>query len=221
MNARPKLYIGNRNYSSWSLRPWLLLETFGVAFDTEVIALDTPQFQTEVAKISPTSRVPVLIDGDIQVWDSLAICLYANERWIDGRALPEHPAARAMCYAIIAEMHAGFAALRTHCPMNIRRRRDHYALPDAARIDADRVQALWRDARAQFGKDGPFLFGRFSIADAYFAPVVTRFLSYAISMDAVSRDYAEAIMQLDSMRSWCQQAEAESWVIAATEQLGA
>ena len=217
----PLLYIGNRNYSSWSLRPWLFLSEFGVSFDTEVILLDTPQFRAEVAKVSPTLRVPVLVDDAVRVWDSLAICLYAIDRWIGARGLPEDAPARALAYSMIAEMHSGFVALRSHCPMNIRRRRDRYDLPEAARQDVARVQALWRQARAEHGGSGPFLFGQFSLADAFYAPVVTRFLSYAVTLDEDSRVYADAVMNLPSMRRWCADAAAEPWVIEATEQVGA
>lgn len=220
MSSLPKLYIGNRNYSSWSLRPWLFLSEFGVAFDDEVIPLDTPAFHAQVARVSPTLRVPVLVDGDVHVWDSLAICLYAIERWIGPAGLPTAAPARAMALSISAEMHAGFSSLRTHCPMNIRRRRSSYALPAAAQADADRVQALWRECRQKFGADGDFLFGQFSLADAFYAPVVTRFLSYAVPMDAICARYAEAVMALPGMRSWSAAAAIEPWVIEATERVG-
>jgi glutathione S-transferase len=216
----PKLYIGNRNYSSWSLRPWLFMHAFGVVFDDEVIPLDTPEFRTQVARVSPTLRVPVLVDGTTHIWDSLAICLYAMERWIGTAGLPEDLPARATALSVIAEMHSGFSALRTHCPMNIRRRRG-YDLPNAARSDAERVQALWRECREKFGAGGEFLFGRFSLADAFYAPVVTRFLSYAVPMDSISRRYADAIMEAPSMRQWCTAALTEEWVLKATDQVGA
>lgn len=221
MSAVPKLYIGNRNYSSWSLRPWLFLKHFGVGFEDEVIPLDTPEFYERVAKVSPTRRVPVLIDGDICIWDSLAICLYAADRWVGAATWPIETSARAMAMSVTAEMHSGFTALRTHCPMNIRRRRPHSALPEAVLDDARRIQALWRESRQEFGAAGEFLFGAFSIADAFYAPVVTRFLSYGVPMDAVSAAYADAVMALPSMRTWCDLAAAESWVLEATERVGA
>ncbi len=217
MKPRPSLYIGNRNYSSWSLRPWLFLQEFGVHFDTEVIPLDTPEFHTQVARVSPTLRVPVLVDDDIHVWDSLAICQYAIDHWIGSAALPQDSAARAMCQSIVAEMHSGFAALRSRCPMNIRRRRERFALSDSVRGDVERIQSIWREARAGYGEDGPFLFGAFSLADAFYAPVVTRFLSYAVAMDEISRDYCEAVMQTEGMKAWCAEAAAEPWIIAETE----
>lgn len=219
MSSVPKLYIGNRNYSSWSLRPWLFLKHFGVGFEEEVIPLDTPEFRERVAKVSPTHRVPVLIDAGTHIWDSLAICLYAADRWVGAAAWPCETDARAMAMSITAEMHSGFAALRTHCPMNIRRRRAHRALPEAALGDARRIQSLWRESRQKFGAGGEFLFGAFSIADAFYAPVVTRFLSYAVPMDAVGARYADAVMALPTMRSWCDQAAAESWVLEPTERV--
>jgi glutathione S-transferase len=215
----PRLYIGNRNYSSWSLRPWLFMHAFDVAFDDEVIPLDTPEFQAQVARVSPTLRVPVLVDGATHVWDSLAICLYAMERWIGPAGLPEDLSARASALSVIAEMHSGFSALRTHCPMNIRRRAG-CAIPHAALSDAQRVQTLWQDCRQKFGADGDFLFGKFSLADAFYAPVVTRFLSYELPMDAISRRYAQALMDAPSMRHWVAAAQAEEWVLSATDQVG-
>jgi glutathione S-transferase len=217
MNPHPKLYIGNRNYSSWSLRPWLFLHEFGVHFDTEVIPLDTPEFRDQIARVSPSLRVPVLVDGDVHVWDSLAICLYAIDHWIGSAAMPLDPAARAMCQSIVAEMHSGFSGLRTQCPMNIRQRRARFALSAEAAADVGRIQTLWRDARSAFGGEGPFLFGAFSLADAFYAPVVTRFLSYAVALDEVSRQYCDAVMQTAGMRAWCAAAESEPWALAATD----
>ncbi len=220
MNSLPKLYIGNRNYSSWSLRPWLFLKHFGVGFEDEVIPLDTPEFRAQVARVSPTLRVPVLMDSGVSVWDSLAICLYAADRWVGAAAWPRDASARAMAMSITAEMHSGFTALRTHCPMNIRRRRAHSALPEAASTDALRVQALWGEARQKYGTGGEFLFGAFSLADAFYAPVVTRLISYAVPMDLVSMRYTDAIMGLPAMQDWCRQAAAEPWVLEATERVG-
>jgi len=220
MSALPRLIVGNRNYSSWSLRPWLFLRQFGLAFATEVIALDTADFRRQVAAVSPTLRVPVLLDGDTSVWDSLAICLYASERWPGLVAWPVDPSARAMAMAVTAEMHSGFAALRTHCPMNIRRSVVGYALPALALADVDRVLAIWREARGRFGSGGDFLFGGFSLADAFYAPVVTRLLTYGLPLAGVERAYVEAVMALPAMREWCSAARAESWTIAAADQVG-
>lgn len=218
-DALPILYIGNRNYSSWSLRPWLFLHAFGVAFEERLITLDTADFLSEVAAVSPTLRVPVLKVGDLTVWDSLAICQYAAEQWVGSAALPQHPAARALAWSMMAEMHSGFSALRTHCPMNIRRAPQRPELPSSVLADAQRMQTLWQTCRQNHGQDGAFLFGAFSMVDAYFAPVVTRFLTYQLPMDTVSAEYARALMAMPSMQIWCAAARAEPWSIAATDQI--
>ncbi len=218
--ARPRLVIGNRNYSSWSLRPWLLLRQFDVVFDTELIPLDSADFGPKVARISPSRRVPVLVDGEVKVWDSLAIALYAAERWPQVRLWPEAQAARAMAMAATAEMHSGFAALRSSCPMNIRRRLDRFDLSTATEADARRIQDIWCEARERFGAEGDFLFGAFGLADAFFAPVVTRFLSYGLWLDPRCRCYVDALMALSAMAEWCTAAAAEPWTIAATEAVG-
>lgn len=218
-NAVAQLYIGNRNYSSWSLRPWLLLRYFGVDFETEVIPLDTPDFKRRVVEVSPSLRVPVLVDGDIRVWDSLAIALYAAERWSQIKLWPENLGARAMAMAITAEMHSGFTALRIGCPMNIRRRVSTYAVPEQALSDAERIKALWNESRRRFGTGGDFLFGAFSLADAFYAPVVTRFLTYGVALDTVAQTYVEAMMCLPAMREWCAAAAVESWGIEATDRM--
>ena len=218
--ARPRLYIGNRNYSSWSLRPWLLLRQFGVDFDSELLVLDTPEFGSEVARVSPSLRVPVLIDGTQSVWDSLAIALYAGERWPQVRLWPEAKSARAQAMAVTAEMHSGFAALRGSCPMNIRRRLRGFIMPSAAAADARRILTIWSEARERFGGQGDFLYGTFGLADAFFAPVVSRCLSYAVKLDPVCQAYADAVMALPAMVEWCAAAAAEPWVIEATEAVG-
>ncbi|MGD9584796.1 MAG: glutathione S-transferase family protein [Lysobacterales bacterium] len=218
--VRPRLVIGNRNYSSWSLRPWLLLRQCGVVFDTELIPLDTADFESTVARVSPSRRVPVLVDADVTVWDSLAIGLYAAERWPQVRLWPQAPTARAQAMAVTAEMHSGFAALRGSCPMNIRRRLTDFDLPEAAAADARRIQQIWREARERFGADGEFLFGEFGLADAFFAPVATRFQSYGLRLDPLCQRYVDALMALPAMVEWCAAAAAEPWTIAATEAVG-
>lgn len=220
MTAMPRLIVGNRNYSSWSLRPWLFLRQSGLAFTTEVIPLDTADFKRQVAAVSPTLRVPVLLDGETTVWDSLAICLYAAERWPCLVTWPVDMAARAMAMSVTAEMHSGFAALRTHCPMNIRRTVADYAVPQLALADLARVLAMWSEARSRFAAGGDFLFGPFSLADAFYAPVVTRLLTYQVPLQGIARDYVDAVMALPAMREWCSAAVAEPWSIAASDQVG-
>ena len=202
MSEKPVLVVGSKNYSSWSLRPWLLLRQFNVAFDEIVLPLDTAEFHARIHDYSPTGRVPVLHDGDVRIWDSSAIAEYANERWLDGRGWPTDVAARALARSICAEMHSGFAALRSELPMNCRKRvKDHPASAEA-QADIARIKAIWRQARERFGKGGPFLFGAFGIADAMYAPVVLRFESYDVALDPVERVYADAILALPALRDW-------------------
>lgn len=217
--TRPVLVIGNRNYSSWSLRPWLLLRQFGVEFDEVVLALDTPEFAAQALRHSPTGKVPALRDGDLVLWDSLAICEYANERWLGGRGWPAELPQRALARAAAAEMHSGFAALRTQLPMNSRRRPDGYRWDAAAQRDIDRVQALWRSLRRGHGTGGDFLFGGFGIVDAMFAPVAIRFDGYGVALDDTAAAYLQALSALPALRQWRQAAEQESARVAATDAL--
>jgi glutathione S-transferase len=205
----PTLVIGNKNLSSWSLRPWLLLRHFGIPFEEVGVLLDTPGFKAQIAPWTPNGRVPALKDGDLAVWDSLAICEYINERYLDGRGWPADIAVRAHARAAVAEMHSGFAALRTQCPMNMRRTPDHYRWDAAADRDIARIQELWRDLRAWHGQGGDFLCGQFGIVDAMFAPVVSRFLSYGVPMDDNAQAFADAIQALPAWREWRAGAEAE------------
>jgi glutathione S-transferase len=222
MSTRPTLVVGNRRYSSWSLRPWLLLRHFDVDFDTVVVPLDTPSFAAEVARWSPSGRVPALRHGEVAVWDSLAICEYANESLLGGRGWPADPAARAHARSVTAEMHAGFAALRGECPMNLGlRRTTPLLLSPAARADVARVESIWRETRTRFGAGGALLFGTFSIADAFYAPVATRIRSYALPVAPDTAAYVEAIFDLPAMRDWIAAADAETERIEATERIGA
>ena len=215
--SRPVLVIGNKNYSSWSLRPWLLLRHFGVAFDEIRLLLDTDAFSTKVRQYSPTGKVPALRDGDLAIWDSLAICEYANERWLGGRGWPTDLRARAMARTAAAEMHSGFAALRGQLPMNSRRRPDAYRWDADAQRDIDRVQALWNQLRGEFGGGDGFLFGEFGIVDAMFAPVAIRFDGYGVALDAVSREYVQALFALPAMQEWRAAGAAETESVPGTE----
>ena len=203
MTSSPTLVIGSKNYSSWSLRAWLLLRQFAVPFDEIKLPLDTPEFYARIGGYSPAGRVPVLLDGETRVWDSLAICEYANERFLDGRGWPLDRTARAHARSISAEMHAGFGAMRDALPMNCRKRVATPELDEAAKHDVARVQVIWRELRNSHAQCGPFLFGDFCIADAMYAPVVMRFISYAIELDAITRAYVDAIAALPALREWC------------------
>lgn len=215
----PLLVIGNKNYSSWSLRPWLLLRQFGVAFEELRLNLDTPEFFAEIGRWSPTRTVPVLHDDGLVVPDSLAICEYVNERWLGGRGWPSDLRARAKARAATAEMHSGFRALRTQLPMNCRRRPDAYRWDANAQADIDRVQQLWRELREEFAAQGDFLCGGFGIVDAMFAPVAMRFLGYGVPMDDNAQRYVDALLALPALREWRAAADAEPERIAETDKL--
>lgn len=197
-----ELVIGNKNYSSWSLRPWLLLRQGGVAFNERRLALDTPEFSESVARLSPSRRVPALHHNGLVIWDSLAICEYVNETFLDGAGWPALREARALARSAAAEMHSGFADLRNELPMNCARRPNGYAWSERAQRDIDRVQSLWRDLRGRFGEDGPFLCGRFGIVDAMYAPVVIRFRGYGAKLDATAEAYCASMLGLEGMREW-------------------
>ncbi len=207
------LLIGNKNYSSWSLRPWMQLHAFDVPFTEERHVFDTPEFAAEITsrKRSPSGRVPVLVDADIKVWDSLAIAEYLAERhpgmW------PADARARAHARCACAEMHSGFQALRNWMPMNVRRSYRINSPRDDVQRDIDRVQALWTEARSQFGGSGSFLYGKFSVADAYFAPVVFRFKTYGVKLTPAVADYVASMLAHPSMQQWITDARAETEVV--------
>jgi glutathione S-transferase len=205
----PLLIIGNKNYSSWSLRPWLLLRQFDIPFRELQLPLDTPEFEARIGAYAPNRRVPALHDGDVRVWDSLAICEYANERWLGGRGWPADVATRARARAISAEMHSGFTALRNELPFNCRKRTRLGQVSAAAAEDVERVLAIWRETRRAHGTDGALLFGPFGIADAMYAPVALRFISYGVTLDAETRRYVDAILALPALGAWLAGAAAE------------
>jgi glutathione S-transferase len=211
------LLIGNKNYSSWSLRPWIAMKVAGIAFAEQVISLDAADFSERVRKISGTGKVPALTDGETQVWESLAILEYLAEKFPQARLWPAEQSARAHARAIAAEMHAGFTPLRRHYPMNVWRpvkRREPLAevVPHISRIDT-----LWTDCRTRFGAGGPFLFGAFGAADAMYAPVVSRFHTYDVDVGPVARAYMAAVMALPAWAEWCAAALQEPWVLPSDE----
>ena len=212
------IYLGNKTYSSWSLRPWLALKRTGAAFDEVVIPLSRADTAAKIREFSPSGRVPALRHGPVLVWESLAICEYLAETFPAARLWPADPATRALARAISAEMHGGFAKLRQYLPMDLSRDRHGEGRIEEAQAEIDRVIAIWRDCRARFGVPGAhgagdFLFGGFSIADAMFAPVATRFRTYGVALDAVSAAYVEAVMGWPAMQDWVAAAKAEPWVI--------
>uniref|UniRef100_Q07L35 Glutathione S-transferase n=1 Tax=Rhodopseudomonas palustris (strain BisA53) TaxID=316055 RepID=Q07L35_RHOP5 len=214
-----KLVIGNKNYSSWSMRPWLALRAAGVDFDEVFIPLYTGSADKQrILGFNPAGKVPVLVDGDITVWDSLAIIEYAAERFVEANLWPSDPARRAHARSISAEMHAGFPALRSECGMNLHRPVQSKILSDAASADIARIQEIWSECRQRYGAFGPFLFGPFSAADAMYAPVVHRFRSYAIEVPPELRRYMEAMQALPAFQEWTDAALAETLVIEKFEQ---
>jgi glutathione S-transferase len=209
------LIIGNKNYSSWSLRPWLAMKVAGLAFEEIRIPLSQSDTKANILKHSPSGRVPCLIDGDLTVWDSLAICEYVNETQARGRMWPARVSARAQARSVAAEMHSGFGAMRTHLPMDIRSRHPEEGAQALAQhevaADVRRVQDIWLECLARSG--GPFLFGGFSIADAFFAPVVTRFVTYGVTLPPTLGNYSDRVLELPAMQEWIAASQAESEVI--------
>lgn len=211
-----KLYIGNKNYSSWSMRPWVLLNQAAIAFEEVMVRFDSFEagsgFKQGLSAITPAAKVPVLVDDGFAVWDTLAIAEYVAEKFPDKHLWPQDPQARARARSVCAEMHAGFTGLRSHCPMNI-----EASLPEtgqlvwrdkpAVRTDVTRLVDMWSGLLAEHG--GPLLFGGFSVADAYFAPVCMRFKTYALPLPPAITAYVERVCALPGVKAWIDQARAE------------
>ena len=206
--SEPTLVIGNKNYSSWSLRPWLAMKVAGIPFAEHRIPLYGPGSKDQILVYSPAGKVPCLADGDLRVWDSLSICEYLAEKhpglW------PQDPAARALARSVSAEMHSGFANLRAKMSMNIRKRYPGLGRTPESMADVARIVSLWSDCRARYGKGGRFLFGAFSIADAMYAPVVLRFRTFEVELPADCRAYSDAVLALPAMQAWIAAALAET-----------
>jgi glutathione S-transferase len=202
------LYVGNKRRSSWSLRPYLALAQSGLAFETVMISLDRETTRAEIKKVNPAGRLPVLHHDGVVIWDSLAICEYANELAPGAQLWPADRAQRAKARAICAEMHAGFAALRQNMSMDLVVDHRGEGHTSEALADAARVMDIWREALAASG--GPLLFGRFTIADAMFAPVTTRFTTYGVELDATCRAYVDAVAALPAMQAWRRDAQLEA-----------
>jgi glutathione S-transferase len=209
------LIIGNKNYSSWSFRPWIAMKATGIAFEERVISLNDPEFKQAIAAVSKNGKVPAIDDAGVHVWESLAILEYLAEKFPQAGLWPGDPSARAHARAIAAEMHGGFAALRGECPMNFWRPVKQRDLSAEARADAARIDAMWSECRARYG--GPFLFGPFGAADAMYAPVVSRFHTYAVEVEEGSRAYMNAVMALPAWREWKEAAVKEPWILPFDE----
>jgi len=217
-----KLIIGNKNYSSWSLRGWLACKQSGVAFEEIQVPIygeDWEERKRQREDIAPSSgKVPVLWDDEAVVWDSLAIIEYLADKVGRDRFWPKADAPRAMARSMVAEMHSDYLSLRRQLPMNIRRRVEGAEIGEDVRADIVRILQLWAEARARFGKGGPFLFGTFCAADIIYAPVVSRFMTYGVPVPGFALAYMQAVWEHDWMQEWVDAAEAEDWVIEQFEQ---
>lgn len=213
------LVIGNKNYSSWSLRPWLAMAVTGIPFEEVLVPLDTATTKEEIAKHSPAGRVPVLKVSDFSIWDSQAIIEYLAEQHPEAKLLPEDREARAFCRSVSAEMHSGFSALRDKMPMNIRANHAGKGLNMDVQADINRICAIWRSCRQRYGVEGEagFLFGHFTMADAMFAPVVMRFNTYKPDLGDGAKAYCAFITELEAIKSWSEASEKEPWIVEADE----
>lgn len=215
------LVIGNKNYSSWSLRGWLMARIAGIEFDEIMVPLDLPDTAASIKKHSPSGKVPALLHRGLAVWESLSIAEYLNDLKPEAGLWPAAVAARAHARSVSAEMHAGFAELRAKMPMNIRSSYPGKGMTPAVRADIERITGLWRDCRKRFAgaapKDNGFLFGAIGAADAMFAPVVTRFRTFGVQLDSDAEAYCAAIMAYPAMKEWVEAAKHEPWLIASAE----
>lgn len=215
------LIIGNKNYSSWSLRPWIAMKAAGIAFEEIVIPLYVPGSAEQILKYSPAGKVPILIDGDDTIWESLAILEHLAERFPDAGLWPKDPRARSHARAAATEMHGGFQPLRQHCTMNLWLPVKARPQPPEVLANVKRIETLWADCRARFGQRaesaGPFLFGSFGNADAMYAPVVARFHNYGLPVGPKTRAYMDAVMALPAWREWYDAAMNEPWVMQHNE----
>ena len=212
-----RLVIGNKLYSSWSMRPWILMRAFDISFDEEVIPLRQDNTKARILAHSAAGKVPVLVDGDVTVWDSLSIFEYLADKFPDRAIWPTNAEARAYARSASAEMHAGFTNLRNTCPVNLAKRFAPRDRGDDIRAETARVEALWRELRGRFGNGGPFLFGAFCAADAMYAPVVTRFDTYQIPVGDDTRSYMDAVLAHKSFVQWREEGLAEPWEITTYE----
>jgi glutathione S-transferase len=211
------LVIGNMNYSSWSMRPWVLMRQLGIAFGQVKLRFHSQEWDAQIARWSPSRLVPVLWRGDQSVWDSLAIMETLHEWYPDRGVWPGNAVARAFARSIAAEMHSGFRDLRTHMPMNIRASHPGKGMNPAVRANIERIEALWTEARRRFGAGGPFLFGEFSAADAMYAPVVMRFRTYEVSLSPECARYCDAVGAAAGVRAWIEESSKETEFVAEDE----
>ncbi|HET7384252.1 MAG TPA: glutathione S-transferase family protein [Pseudolabrys sp.] len=211
------LIIGNKNYSSWSLRPWIAMKVAGIAFEEKLIPLYEPGSREQILQYSPAGKVPVLIDNDRHIWESLAILEYLAEKFPNASLWPRDVRARSHARAVATEMHAGFQALRKNCPMNLWLPARSRPQPDDVLENVRRIESLWSDCRTRFGQGGPFLFGAFGTVDAMYAPIVSRFHTYGVDVGKISRSYMHAVMALPAWGEWRAAAVKEPWIMKGNE----
>lgn len=211
-----KLIIANKNYSSWSLRGWMALKAFNIPFEEIKLTLSTEAFYKELAQYTPIGKVPVLLDGDLSVWDSLSICEYINENHLDGKGWPADKHQRARARSIVADMHSGFFGIRNEMPMNCRAKR-HVELSDQAKQEVANLDRIWSEQRHNNAHNGPYLFGEFSLADAFFAPVIFRFMTYGVVLSDTAREYHQTMLAHPAMKAWLEDALKETDIVEADE----
>ena len=215
--AKPILYIGNRNYSSWSLRPHMALAMAGIPFEEKLIRFGEPHFEKAVRRVSKVGLVPVLLHNGLKIWDSLAIMEYAAETWPAKSLWPKNKAARAMARSLSAEMHSGFRNIRNDLPMNLRWGPKPYPVSEAVMRDVVRAEDAFAQARKAHGKGGPFLFGKFSIADAMFTPLLSRLETYCVPVSKATREYQHAVLSTPAFTAWKELAMKEPWIVPEDE----
>jgi glutathione S-transferase len=217
--TKPVLVIGNKNYSSWSLRPYMMLAMAGIAFDEKLIHFGDPAFTKAVRKISGAARVPILLHNGNTIWDSLAIIEYLAETYPKKLVWPKNKKARSLARSAAAEMHSSFGAIRNACPMNLRRpvKLPPGGVSEAVQADVARIESLWAQCRKAHGKDGPFLFGKFTAADAMYTPVVARLQTFAIPVKPDTRRYMDAIMKTAAFQTWKTAGLKETWIVPVDE----
>jgi glutathione S-transferase len=213
MGKQLTLVIGNKNYSSWSMRPWCVLTHFKIPFKEILIPLRQPDSKEKLMKYSPSGKVPVLLHDKITVWESLAICEYIADLYPKKNLWPKNKQARAVARAVSCEMHAGFIKLRKNCPVDVRNSKPMDVIPPEVQADITRITKIWEDCRKRYGKGGDFLFGSFSIADAMFAPVVWRFRTYGVKLSGVAEQYYQSMLALPVMNTWLTAAIKEPYKI--------
>ncbi|CAM3768300.1 Stringent starvation protein A [Vibrio aerogenes CECT 7868] len=211
-----KLYIGNKNYSTWSLRAWILMKKSGISFEEVKLPLDTPQFYAALEPVTPTQKVPCLVDGEVTVWDSLAICEYINDIYLSGRAWPADKASKAKARALAAEMHSGFMALRNEMPMNIRAVR-RVVLSENGQQDLQRIDQIFSQQMDEYADRGGWLFGEFSITDAMYIPVVLRLITYQMAVSDGAQKYVDHVMACDALKAWLDEGLKETEIVECDE----